>query len=171
MNRLAITLLYVFLSACATQQQMPLQDAHSPAIPFLETDCQDTIGVGVTDKWNGKKIVGKTICVKNPLPYVVIEQHKLYPEKPQAGLKFTQCFIYTVCDSDSTSSKPIKATLSRKVFKNGKEEPKLQDNSKVNLKSGTWLDVAKIKPSRETNPDTYIFQLSFSIDLPFEITK
>ncbi len=189
MNRLAITVIYIFLSACASQ---PVQKTSSSAVKSSATDtlCPDKVGhaqVGVKplmwaqDAENDVK--NKYACEKNHSPYVVIERNELKPSEAdkelvlQAGKEFTHCFIYTVCDSDLPSKSPIKATLTRTVLQ--KKTPKFQDISTgIELKAGRWTDVAKIKLPRYTERGDYIFQLNFSFqkttiirDLFFKLEK
>jgi len=167
MNRLAITGICIFLSACAHQQEPPpVIHPPEPVGPNIPPPARLADPQTVWREYD---------CDKKVLPFIIIESNEILSPEPLAGQEFKYRFVYALCVSGPP--KPIKGTLKRKIFFRGKKV--FQNVSKdVDVKPGRWEDIAKIKTPHGTKPGDYNFELSFSIsktkiikDLPFVIRK
>lgn len=174
MIRLAIAIICIFLSACASEPPRP-QPPVPPTPPKQSGTKVDPPKklADATDAW--KK---KNGCDKKVIPFLEIEKQFLDPKSPQRGQEFEHHFIYVACVSDAQT--PIKATLSRKIIL-GKNSVFESTNDSFEIKSGKWEHTAKLKTPPGIKPGKYKFILSISIpnisppqktnELSFEIKK
>ena len=118
MNRLAITLLCIFQTACTHQNEVPL---HQNSVPhFTKTEVNPTQELvwpnkpGVTRLKDGQATWQENDCDKKVLPFLVIKRQDFSNSVLQANQEFKHRFLYVVCTSDS--SKSIKGKLIRKIL-------------------------------------------------------
>ena len=177
MNRLAITLLCIFHTACTQQNGVPL---HQNSVPhFTKTEVNPSQELvwpnkpGVTRLKDGQTAWQENDCDKKVLPFLVIKHQDFSNSVLQANQEFKHRFLYVACTSDS--SKSIKGKLIRKIL--FRDKIIYQSVSKdVEVKSGEWENVAFITIPPSAKSGYYNFRLSFRVqnikitkDLPFVI--
>jgi hypothetical protein len=177
LNRLAITLLCIFHTACTQQNGVLLhQNSVSHATKTEVNPSQKLVWPnkpGVTRLKDGQTAWQENDCDKKVLPFLVIKRQDFSNSVLQANQEFKHRFSYAVCTSDS--SKPIKGKLIRKIL--FKDKIIYQSVSKdVEIKSGEWENVAFITIPPGAKYGYYNFRLSFRVqnikitkDLPFVI--
>ncbi|MBD9360780.1 hypothetical protein [Methylomonas fluvii] len=178
MNRLAITFIAIFLSACAYLDE-PLQAPTAVAqIPPEPLQCDPNKAAcppkQLTTHWNKKgcdEKQGRFMIIEKPGTYI-------YPEQPQSGQELLHHFTYGTCADDRL---PIKGSISRKIFHTKTLDKNLvfaSKNDDFEIKAGTWEHTAKIKTPLGMTPGKYIFQTIITIqgipeknEYPFTIKK
>ena len=162
MIRFAITVIYIFLSACVHRQEPPLDvQAQSEQCVTKNVPCPKLL-------MNSIEVRKKYGCDKwKDLPFLVIESQKPTPTSPQRGKEFEHYFVYSACVSEDITS--IKVTLSRKIFfkKSLVFESK---NDNFEIKPGKWGITAKIKTPPAITPGKYLFQTIITIPNKITIT-
>ncbi len=156
MIRLIISVIYIFLSACAHRQELPHDvQARSEQCVTKNVPCPPK---RLADRTDVSKKYG---CdKKRDLPFVIIERQYTIPSPPQSGREFEHHFVYEACVSDGQSS--FNGTLTRQIS-HKKKSVFESKNDAFEIKPGKWDHTAKIKTPPGITPGKYLFQTIITI--------
>lgn len=150
--RRLITVLSIFLAACAQEPPVPTSSPVPASSPVPTSPGRKLIEDEQT-VWSEYK------CDSKKLPFIVFERDEILPPVVKPAQEFAYHFIYAICTLHG--QKTLKGNLSRKLYYKG--QVIFQDTKKdFELNSGKWDVTSFVKVPPKAGSGAYNFELTFS---------